>query len=128
LRENFEYKAAKEQQERILLKIAEIEAEIAKTRVIHPEKIDTSTVGPGCKVTLNRSSLEERIVTILGPWDDDPERDILSYQAPGVQPLLGKATGDSVDLGLWGESASYSIGLIESWMEAESSSGAGLAQ
>jgi transcription elongation GreA/GreB family factor len=38
---------------------------------------------------------EEVTVTILGPWDSDPVKHILSYLAPAVAGLLGKKKGDT---------------------------------
>jgi transcription elongation GreA/GreB family factor len=115
LRENFEYKAAKEQQERILARISEIERELSRVRLIRPRDVDTSTVGPGCKVALVGNAGTRRTVTILGPWDSAPERDIYSYLAPGVQEIVGKTVGDHIGGALWHNTEEFEIVSIEPW-------------
>lgn len=36
-------------------------------------------------------------LTILGPWDSDPNNHIVAYLAPAVSALLGKKVGDEVE-------------------------------
>jgi transcription elongation GreA/GreB family factor len=115
LRENFEYKAAKEQQERILARIGEIEEELSRARLLRPGDVDTTVVNPGCKVTMVGKEGLTRIATILGPWDSAPDRDIYSYQAPAVQQLLGKSVGERVSGALWHDTEELEIVSIEPW-------------
>jgi transcription elongation GreA/GreB family factor len=37
------------------------------------------------------------VITIMGPWETDPENHVYSYQAPAVNRLLGKEKGDVVE-------------------------------
>lgn len=115
LRENFEYKAAKEQQDRILARIDEIQAELSRVRVLAPEKVDTSAVGPGCAVTVvGPDDVAHRIV-IVGPWESDPEVGRFSYRAPVVQPLLGRKVGDVIPMDLPTAPGPFRIAAIASW-------------
>ena len=40
--------------------------------------------------------------TILGGWDSDPEKDIVSYLSPVAQALLGHKIGDEVEFEIHG--------------------------
>ncbi|MBN1426294.1 GreA/GreB family elongation factor [Candidatus Fermentibacteria bacterium] len=109
LRENFEYKAAKEQQERILARIQEIQRDLSRVRLLTPERVNTSVVGPGCAVTVAHETGVEHTVAILGPWESDPDAGVFSYRAPAVQPLLRRQVGDTVLLDLPGISGTFRI-------------------
>jgi transcription elongation GreA/GreB family factor len=115
LRENFEYKAAKEQQDRILARIDEIQAELSRVRMLNPETVDTSAVSPGCMVTLVGKDDETARIVILGPWESDPDVGVFSYRAPAIRPLLGRRPGDVVALDLPQASGSFRIGTIAPW-------------
>jgi len=41
---------------------------------------------------------QKKTVTILGAWDSDPEKGILSYQTAVAQALLQRKIGDSAEL------------------------------
>jgi len=63
------------------------------------ENPDTSRVSIGTIVTLRDSdSGKEETYTILGAWDGDPERNIISYQTAIGQALLGHKSGEFVTL------------------------------
>jgi transcription elongation factor GreA len=99
LRENFEYKAAKEMQTVLMRRKAELEQMLARARGSSFENPDTSQVSIGTKVTLRETGTEETIeYTILGAWDSDPEQHIISYQTAIGQALLGKKPGDIAEL------------------------------
>ena len=79
--------------------------------VIEPSEIDTSRVGVGTKVWLGGA--EPRVLTILGPWDAEPDHGVYSYQAPIAEALLGKVLGETVTV----QGASYTIDRIALWTE-----------
>src|SRR5438270_4274500 len=63
------------------------------------EKVDTSLVSIGTIVTLrDADTSEEETYTILGAWDGDPDRDIISYQTAIGQALLGHKLGEVITL------------------------------
>jgi len=115
LRENFEYKAAKEQQERILARISELEREISRVKLIQPESVDSDSVNPGVVVTVTDVDGESSELTILGPWDSDPARLIFSYRAPGIRPLMGKKLHERVELNVDRWNGEYTITRIRVW-------------
>jgi transcription elongation GreA/GreB family factor len=57
--------------------------------------VDTSAITIGTKVTFDRGGQPFQL-TILGPWDSDPNNHVVSYLAPAVAALIGRRVGDSV--------------------------------
>ncbi len=98
LSENYEYKAAKEKQARLMERINRLREDLARARPLRKEAIDLTQVVIGCRVQL--AGEEEKIYeyAILGPWDSDPERGIISYQSPLGQSLLGKKVGEVIEM------------------------------
>lgn len=95
LRENFEYKAARQRQEYLAARITALQSEISRVRVLKPEEIETSEVRVGTKVALSNGDVQ-RDVTILGPWESSPEHGVYSNQSDAAKALLGKRAGDIV--------------------------------
>jgi transcription elongation factor GreA len=99
LRENFEYKAAKEMQTVLMRRKAELEHMLERARGSNFENADTSQVSIGTKVTvIDCESGETMEFRILGAWDSAPEQRIISYKTAIGQALLGKKIGDSTEL------------------------------
>jgi transcription elongation GreA/GreB family factor len=99
LRENFEFKSAKEQQTVLLRQKGELELLLNKARGTNFENPDTSLVSIGTVVSLrDQDTQEEEVYSILGAWDGAPEKRWVSYQAVIGQALLGRAKGDVVIL------------------------------
>jgi transcription elongation factor GreA len=98
LSENYEYKAAKEKQARLMQKINRLQTELSRARVIEPDTIDTGAVQVGCRVRLVADDGTTLEYAILGPWDADHEQGVISFQSPLAQKLLGKKTGDTVEI------------------------------
>src|ERR1700730_231815 len=99
LRENFEYKAAKEMQTVLMRRKAELEQMLERARGSNFENVDTSQVSIGTRVIiLDGASGETTEYKILGAWDSAPEQGIVSYQTAIGQALLGKKIGDSAEL------------------------------
>ena len=75
LRENFEFKAAKEMQAVLMRRKSELEAALHRARGTAFENPDTTQVSIGTIVTLcDSDSGQEETYTVLGAWDGDPER------------------------------------------------------
>ena len=114
LRENFEFKAAKQMQAVLMRRKNELEAALHNARGTSFENPDTSRVSIGTVVTLrDEGSGEEETYTILGAWDGDPERHIISYQAAIGQALLGHKMGETVTVGTEPGSPRFVIVAIE---------------
>jgi len=99
LSENFEYKAAKQMQAVLSRRRAELEQALHNARGTAFENPDISRVSIGTIVTVrDADSKKEETYTILGAWDGDPERNIISYQTAIGQALLGHQVDEIVTL------------------------------
>ena len=112
LRENFEYKAARQRAEYLSARVGELRSEMSRVRVLDPATIDTSVVHVGTKVELTNGDVR-REVTILGPWESSPEHGVYSNQSEVAKKLIGHATGDIVSF----MGNDYQIDSIRRWTE-----------
>ena len=110
LRENFEFKAAKQMQAVLMRRKSELEQMLHRARGTDFSNADTSQISIGTIVTLREvDSGQEESYTVLGAWDGDPERHIISYQTAIGQSLLGKRNGDRVTLNTDHGTATYEV-------------------
>lgn len=99
LRENFEFKAAKEMQRVLQRRKAEMGRDLSRARGTNFENADTAQVSIGTVVTLrNPAGGETQVYSILGAWDSAPERGVISYLSGIGQALLGHGPGEQIDL------------------------------
>jgi transcription elongation factor GreA len=97
LSENFEYHAARARQEFLSARAANLQADLGRVRVIDPATVDFSRVRVGTRVWLRAAdSQEELALVILGPYEAEPQRGILSHGSEAAQGLLERAPGDAV--------------------------------
>ena len=94
LRENAEFKAALEKRDRLQSELKTLSDQLGTARVITKEDIVVNEVGVGTIVECENQKGKTITYTLLGPWDADPERNILSFQSKLAQTLKGKKTGD----------------------------------
>ncbi len=114
LRENFEFKAAKEMQAVLMRRKSELETMLHRARGTNFENPDTTQVSIGTIVTLRDVAAgTEDTYTILGAWDSEPERGVISYQTAIGQTLLGRAVGDVVTLNTEHGTGRFEIRSIE---------------
>ncbi len=98
LRENHEYKSAKEQQKVLQRRKAELEQQMGRARGTDFSSPRTDVVGPGVLVTITDiGSGKREIYELRGAWDGEPEKNILSYLTPLAQALVNKAVGTEVE-------------------------------
>jgi transcription elongation GreA/GreB family factor len=99
LRENFEYKSAKQQQAVLLRMQSKIERELGLARGTDFANTPTDKVGTGTIVDIEDvNSGEKETYTILGAWDGDVDKGIISYLSESGKALIGHAVGDEVEL------------------------------
>jgi transcription elongation factor GreA len=114
LRENAEYKAAKEKQEILNSTVAKLKDEIERAQLFDPNAINTGKVAFGTKVTLrNETKDRQDSYTILGPWESDPDNNIISYLSPFGGAILNKTVGERFDFSINDEKVSYMVERIE---------------
>src|ERR1700756_5653124 len=114
LSENFEFKAAKQMQSVLMRRKAELEQMLHDARGTSFENPDTSRVSIGTIVRLrNDATNDEQTYTILGAWDSDPDRHMISYQTAIGQALLGHEIGETVSLNAEHGKAEFTIASIQ---------------
>ena len=119
LRENFEFKSAKEQQRVLMRRRAEAERDLFRARGTNFENPDSTQVSIGTVVTFQDSAGVEETYTLLGAWDSAPELGIISYKAVIGQALLGKSPGEKAELPTETGSRSVTIRKIEPFRDLE---------
>ncbi|MCM2314100.1 MAG: GreA/GreB family elongation factor [Thermoanaerobaculia bacterium] len=110
LRENFEYKAARQRAEYLSARVGEIQGEVSRVRVLDSSQVDTTEVRIGTKIALRNGDFS-REVTILGPWESAPEQGIYSNQSEVAKALLGHRPGDIVSF----MGNDYEVTTIRTW-------------
>ena len=99
LSENAEYDAAKEAQGLLEAKIAKMEAELSKARILDESQIDTSKVLIMSKVTIKNSANGAKMTyTIVPESEADLKAKKISISSPIAKGLLGKEIGDTAEI------------------------------
>ena len=97
LRENAEYQFAKDHQRVLLSRQDEMARRLKALKVADFSNVSTDTVAPGTRITL-KTDKGELVYTILGELDSDETLNIISCRTRLAAALLGKRTGDAVEL------------------------------
>ena len=99
LSENAEYDAAREAQGMREMKIAQLEATLANSRIIDETKIDKSKVQILSKVTLlNHNNKRQVVYTIVAEHEANLREGKLAIGTPIAKALLGKKKGEIVEV------------------------------
>ena len=110
LSENAEYHAAKEAQSHNEGRIAELEDRLSRAEVIDVTKLSGSTIKFGATVTLvDEDTDEEKVYQIVGETEADVKSGKVSVTSPTARALIGKKSGDSVEVNTPGGGKSYEI-------------------
>lgn len=114
LRENAEYKAAKEEQGRLENVAKKLQDEIERAEVFDPTKYsgDKAFFGTKVRIENNENGVKEEYV-ILGPWESDPNNGIISYMSPLGNGLLHSKAGDVVNYTVNDQNKSYTVLSVE---------------
>jgi transcription elongation GreA/GreB family factor len=116
LRENHEYKAAKEMQKILMRQKEDLEAALTRARGQDFLNVSTGVVGPGTiVVATDLTNNQTETFTILGAWDSDPDKGIISYLTPIAMALVNRKVGDEVEFELHGGKRRHRIEKIEAW-------------
>lgn len=97
LSENAEYQYAKDEQRALMQKQTLMQADLEAVKEGDFSDATTDEVMPGVTVKVDAEGVE-KIYTILGEWDNDLEKGILSSKTRVAQNLMGKKVGESFDL------------------------------
>ncbi|HUR57980.1 MAG TPA: GreA/GreB family elongation factor, partial [Opitutaceae bacterium] len=109
LKENSEYKMAKQDQQVLMAQKTLLEKELGRARVSDFKEASSEQVGAGTVVEVKAGGGTATKYTILGAWDGDPDNHIISYKTALGAALLGKKRGDTVKVKSGGNEEEYTI-------------------
>ena len=113
LRENHEYKAAKEMQKLLMRRKAELESQLSRARGTDFANVKTDVVNVGTSVKVTDLGSEHaESYSIMGAWDTAVEQGIISYLSPMAQALLNHKVGDMVEFEHDGVRKKYRLDAI----------------
>ncbi len=119
LRENHEYKAAKEMQKVLMRRKEELEAQLTRARGTDFTNARTDVVSIGTIVrATDLDSHSAETFTVLGAWDFDLDKGIISYLTPVGQALLNHKVGEEVEAEVDGTRHRHRIESIEAFKPA----------
>ena len=95
LKENAEFKAALAKRDRLQSDLKSLSDLANKARVLTKADVSTDEVGVGCIVECKNKQGKVVTYTLLGPWDADPEKLILSFQSKLAQSMKGLKVGET---------------------------------
>ncbi len=114
LKENAEYKAAKEKQGFIEGRIQELEAKIGLAEILDPKEQSGTQVKFGATVTLEDLETEaKKTYKIVGEYEADIEKGLIAYTTPVARALIGKNQGDVVEVNTPKGQVEYDILKVE---------------
>jgi transcription elongation factor GreA len=110
LRENAEYKAAKERQSFLQARIGQLSARLAALSMVNLDRIPRDKVGLGSKVTLRETASGDEIVyDLVTPEEADPTLGRISPSSPIGKSLLNHEAGDVVEVSVPSGRKEYEI-------------------
>lgn len=98
LRENFEYKSARQRHEYLTARATELSNQLDSTVVLRVETVNPDQVRVGTVTTLGDNDGSTRKLTILGPWESDPDEGVISHESEQAARMLGRKIGDYIEL------------------------------
>jgi len=116
LRENSEFKMAKQDQSVLMAQKAQLERDLARARISDFADATTDQVSVGTIVDLRDVTNGKAVrYTVLGAWDSDPDNHVIAYKTPLGQALLGRKVGEHVKLKIAGTNHEYQVaGIVRS--------------
>ncbi len=97
LRENAEYKAALEKQEMLKVAASRLQEELQAAQIFNENEVNTNKISFGTRARLkNLKGGQTEEYLILGPWESNPTRNIISYLSPLGAALWSHATGEEL--------------------------------
>jgi transcription elongation factor GreA len=110
LRENAEYKSAKERQSFLQARIAQLQTRLVALSMVNLDKIPKDKVGLGSTVTLRETSSGDQVVyDLVTPEEADPTQGRISPSSPIGKSLLNHEEGDVVEVRVPSGTKEYEI-------------------
>ncbi|MFP5491292.1 MAG: transcription elongation factor GreA [Bacteriovoracia bacterium] len=96
LKENAEYSAAKEKQSHIEGRIGELQAKLARCRVVEIKQTANGKIVFGATVCITDAKGAEITYQIVGEDEAMTDKSKISYSSPLGKALIGKEAGDEI--------------------------------
>ena len=96
LRENAEYKAAKERQDIVNVRIAMLKKRVGEIRSINLDRVPHDRAGFGSTVHLKAPSGDMIVYQLVMPEEADAEKGMISTSSPIGRAILNKEEGDEI--------------------------------
>ena len=119
LKENSEYKMAKQDQQVLMAQKSLLEKELGRARITDFKEAspDQVTVGSVVDVKVGGTGKTTRF-TVLGAWDSAPDKNVIAYKTPLGLALLSKKAGDTVKVKIGTAEEAYTITGISRYVDA----------
>ena len=113
LKENAEYQAAKEAKHQLEMRLSKLQEELSRAVIFDPTTSTTAVISFATVVTLHDNiENKDEEYTILGPWESDPDNNIISYMSPFGDAILDKKVGDTVKFKINEHNYDYTVKAI----------------
>ena len=109
LSENAEYKAARERQAQLNATATRLQDEIDRCQIFDPTTVTTARVSFGTTVYLETPEGTTEEYTILGPWESDPDNNIISYMSPLGNAIFNSKKGEKLSFVINEEKYNYIV-------------------
>lgn len=118
LRENSEYKMARQEHDTLSARRAELDGLLKKARVTDFTEAKSDAISVGSSIVLRRGSDQAEVsYDILGAWDGLPEKNILSYISPLAKQFLNHKAGETFTTNINGKAEGWTVVRIGRWVD-----------
>ncbi|HVZ65741.1 MAG TPA: GreA/GreB family elongation factor [Lacunisphaera sp.] len=120
LKENSEFKMAKQDQSVLMGQKAQLERDLARARITDFNEAGTDAISVGTVVDLRDVSNGKAVrYSVLGAWDSDPDNHRIAYKTPLGQALIGKKVGEHVKLKIGTTNHEFQVAGIMRYVDAK---------
>ena len=97
--ENSEYDAAREEEALLEQEINQIEEDLKVAQIIDNKKVDKNVISVGAEVDVYDAVYKEDLTfKIMGSFESDPMKGLISNESPIGKSLIGRKVGDEVEV------------------------------
>jgi transcription elongation factor GreA len=129
LRENAEYKAAKERQTFLQARISQLQRRMVALSMINLDKVPKDKVGLGSTVTLKQTDTGDIITyELVTPEEADPVQGRISPSSPIGRSLLNHEEGDTVEVKVPSGTKEYEVIRLVTIHDADDAAPAGAGE
>jgi len=114
LRENAAYHEAKLNQSRLESRIADLEKALQLAKIVERPDVQGDIAALGSKIRLLDLEFDDELtITLVGSFEADPSKDLISISSPLGEATLGKTVGDEIEVAAPGGKTQYRILAVE---------------